>query len=115
MVASVFMAGMPDCLCVSRHGVLTLIEFKVWRGKLPPKSRHEIEGLLKGPQIGVIKHKLWKRQAPCAMIVQPLNNFENVYYINDSVPAYEETLALSNIHVIAKHHANYDADYTITE
>ena len=74
-----FMAGMPDLLCVSKSGALLLIENKFWRKPKRPENFHDLQSQLKGPQIAVIKHKLWKRSAPCLLVTQLQANLTLVY------------------------------------
>lgn len=75
LVASMFMAGMPDLILNTAKGYTYYIELKYWRNVKAPQSFHDIQGLLKGPQIAVIKHTLWKRGIVCPIIAQ--NGIDN--------------------------------------
>lgn len=74
LVASMFMAGMPDMLLNNKLGYTFYIENKFWRNSNPPKDAHAIQNLLKGPQIAVIKHTLWKRGIMCPIVAQIEND-----------------------------------------
>ena len=91
-----FMAGMPDLLCVSKNGALLLIENKVWRKPKPPENFHDLQSQLHGPQIAVIKHRLWKRSAPCLLVTQLQSNLA-VVYVN-----YKDRLCVAHWEALAK-------------
>lgn len=78
---SLFMAGMPDLLCVSKYGAIILIENKFWSKPKYPENFHQLQDQLRGPQIAVIKHKLWKRSTPCLLVTQIGFN-RDIVYIN---------------------------------
>ena len=67
---SMFMAGMPDLLCISSTGNMLLVENKIYRNIKAPASAECVHKLLKGPQQAVIKHKLWRRNAACIIVAQ---------------------------------------------
>jgi hypothetical protein len=76
ITGNMYTAGQPDTTVVNRQGAVFFIEFKIWRMMGPPQNKQAVENLLKGPQIAVIKHKLWKYGATCVIIAQLHNNLE---------------------------------------
>jgi hypothetical protein len=96
LAGGVFMAGMPDVLCVSRFGAIILVENKFWRKAKHPENFHELQAQLKGPQIAVIKHKLWKLSAPCLLVTQ-LELDKDLVYVN-----YKNNISLYKWRDLAK-------------
>jgi hypothetical protein len=75
-----FTAGQPDTTVVTRQGAVLFVEFKIWRMTGPPQNKQAVENLLKGPQIAVIKHRLWKYGATCVIVAQLHNNIDKCAY-----------------------------------
>lgn len=72
-----YQAGLPDVLIVAAKKMITLVECKFWCNANPPKDAHDIQNLLKGAQVGVIKHQLWKRDAACLIVAVIGNDLDN--------------------------------------
>ncbi len=70
LAGSVFMAGMPDLLIVSRFGEISLIENKFWAKSKPPETFHELHKQFTATQNVVIKHDYWKRNVSCLQMTQ---------------------------------------------
>ncbi len=71
-----FQSGLPDCLFQS-DGMFSLVEMKFWDQVAPPKDFHQMHNLLKGAQVNVIKHQIWKRRGPCLLVAQIGNDLDN--------------------------------------
>lgn len=65
-----YQAGIPDCLIQSTGGLFTLVELKFWNVFARPADFHAMQNLMKGAQISVIKHQIWKRNGPCLLVAQ---------------------------------------------
>ncbi len=74
---NMYSAGLPDTMIVSNRKLTTFVEFKFWDNVNPPKDAHAIQNLLKGPQVNVIKHTLWKRDAACLIVAVIGNALDN--------------------------------------
>ena len=96
LVASMYMAGMPDLVVNTTEGFTYYAELKFWRNKDDPKDAHSMQSLLRGPQIQVIKHTLWKRHILCPIIAQLAYDMDRVC-IN-----YKDRIVLANWKSIAK-------------
>jgi hypothetical protein len=68
--ASTLSAGQPDITICNDNGFVWYVENKVWRNKSLPTAPSQVQDLLKGPQVNVIKHQLWRRNAPCIVVAQ---------------------------------------------
>lgn len=68
LTASMYMSGQPDMAITTKHGAQFQCEAKVWRNVKPPVRAEQLTALLKGPQINVIVHQLWKRGAYVPLI-----------------------------------------------
>jgi hypothetical protein len=102
LVASMFMAGMPDLLITSTTGFTYYTELKFWRNKGDPADCHAMQSLLRGPQIAVIKHTLWKRNALCPIIAQLCCDMDRVC-VN-----YKDKIFFANWKTLAKLMARLD-------
>jgi hypothetical protein len=96
LVASMFMAGMPDLIINTSKGYTYYTELKFWRNKNPPSNSQQIQALLRGPQIAVIKHTLWKRSIACPIIAQLQ------YDMDTCAVAYKDKFLLANVKTMAK-------------
>ncbi len=72
-----YSAGLPDTLIAANKKLHTFTEFKFWGNVNAPKDAHAIQALLKGPQVNVIKHQLWKRDQACLIIAVIGNDLDN--------------------------------------
>lgn len=87
LAGSVFMAGMPDLMCVSTDGAICLIENKFWSKRTDPEDFHALQKQFHGSQVARIKHDLWKKQAPVILVTQIIRNLDTVY-INYKTDVY---------------------------
>ena len=69
VIGTLYASGQPDIDCSSIYGQNTKIELKVYRGLELP-SRDTVIKLLRGPQVNVICHQMWKRKVSCIVIAQ---------------------------------------------
>lgn len=60
LAANMYMSGQPDSTIVTNKAYVFQLEFKVWRNVGIP-TVEQMLGLLKGPQVNVIKHQMWPR------------------------------------------------------
>lgn len=67
---NMYCAGLPDLHIVARTGMLTWVELKFWGHVTPPKEFQSLHSQMKGAQIGVIKHQMWRRNAACLLVSQ---------------------------------------------
>lgn len=67
---NLFQAGLPDMHIVSKPGMITWCELKFWGGAKLPQEFQSLHGQMKGAQINVIKHQMWKRNAACLLVSQ---------------------------------------------
>jgi len=70
LVASMFMAGMPDLIVNTTTGYTFYMELKVWKNLQHPQEASQVHALLHGPQIGVIRKTLWPRNILCPIVAQ---------------------------------------------
>lgn len=73
---NMYCAGLPDLHIVARSGMLSWVELKFWGGVNPPKEFQSLHGQMKGAQIGVIKHQMWRRNSACLLVSQIGNDLE---------------------------------------
>lgn len=105
-----FQAGQPDLRITNDQGptitpgigFTIFAELKMWRNKAMPQSAAQIINLLEGPQICVIKHELWKRNAFCPVIAQVATNLRVCY------AAYKDKITVTDFDSIAKGLATFD-------
>lgn len=74
---NMYQAGLPDTIIAATKKLTTFVEFKFWGNVNPPKDAHAIQNLLKGPQVNVIKHQLWKRDNACLIVAVVGNDLDN--------------------------------------
>lgn len=72
-----YCAGLPDTIISSCKKLTTFVESKFWGGAHPPQDARAIQNLLKGPQVAVIKHQLWKRDQACLIVAVIGNDLDN--------------------------------------
>ena len=72
-----YQAGLPDCIIVATKKLTSLVEMKFWGNAHKPKNAHDIQNMLKGAQVGVVKHQLWKRDCACLIVAVIGNDLDN--------------------------------------
>jgi hypothetical protein len=63
-----YQSGMPDVCIQSTAKLFSLMEMKFWANVGLPKDFQCMHKLMKGAQINVIKHQIWKRNGPCLLV-----------------------------------------------
>jgi len=72
-----YCAGLPDTIIVSTKKLTSFVEAKFWSNANPPKDFHDVQCLLKGAQVNVIKHQMWPRDAACLIVAVIGNDLDN--------------------------------------
>lgn len=108
LVAGTMMAGQPDALFYNRRGAIIAIESKIWRNKSLPTAEG-VTNLLKGAQVGVIKHQLWPRKA-CVVIAARLDGMSK---LDECAVVWREHIHFCKVDSLVRLIANVDTSNSL--